>query len=82
MTLQTIKSRLFELRSLLVIAALSSLCVSNNVGPSFLPLPDVTERVALDSYESQGHTASRLPSAAGSDSLRVPMTGHTQKRAA
>jgi hypothetical protein len=79
MALETIKSRLFELRSLLVIAAIISLCVSNNVGPNFLPLPVVTDRVALDLYESQGHTASQLPSPAGSDSFRVPMMG--QKRA-
>jgi hypothetical protein len=82
MAVQTIISRIFEVRAFLVFAALISLCVSNNVGPSFLPLPVVTERVAENPQENQHDTASRLPSPAESDSFRVPMMGHTQKRAA
>jgi hypothetical protein len=82
MALQSIISRFFELRAFLVFAALISLCVSNNVGPSFLPLPMVTVRVVENPQENQRDTASRLPSPAESDKFRVPMMGHTQKRAA
>lgn len=81
MALHKIISRLVDLRALLVIAALISLCVSNNVGPSFLPLPVVTYRAAENLQENRRDTASRLPPAE-SDSFRVPMMGHTQKRAA
>jgi hypothetical protein len=78
----TIKSRFFELRAYLVFAALISLCVSNNVGPNFLPLPVVTVLVVEKPQENQRGTASRRPSPAESDSFRVPMMGQTQKRAA
>lgn len=70
----------FDLRALLVITALCTLCISNNVGPSFLPLPVVTDRVAENPPENQRDTASGLPSPVESDSFRVPMMGHTQKR--
>lgn len=73
--------RRLGLRGLLIIAALISLCVSNNVGPSFLPLPVVTDRVAERPQEKQHDKASRAPSPAESDSFRVPMMGQTQKRA-
>jgi hypothetical protein len=80
MALQPIISRFFDLRALLVIAALISLCVSNNVGPSFLPLPVVTDCVAENSQENQRDSASLPPSPAESDSFRVPMVAQTQKR--
>ena len=70
----------FDLRALLVITALCTLCISNNVGPSFLPLPVVTDRLAENPQENQRDTASGLPSPVESDSFRVPMMGHTQKR--
>ena len=82
MTVQKIISRLYELRAVLVVAALISLCVSNNVGPSFLLLPVASSRVAEQPQERQRDKASRTPSPTGSDSFRVPMRGHTQKRAA
>lgn len=82
MALQTIKTRLFELRSLFVIAAIISLCVSNNVGPSFLPLPVLTDRLAEIPQQNQRDKASGLPSSAESDSFRVPMMGQKQNRAA
>lgn len=72
----------FDLRALLIIAALSTLCISNNVGPSFLPLPVVTDRLAENPQANQRGTASRLPSPTDSDSFRVPMMGHTQKKRA
>lgn len=81
MALQPIISRFFDLRAFLVIAALISLCVSNNVGPCFLPLPVVTDRVAENQQKNQRSTASRPPSPAESDSFRVPMMAQTQKRA-
>ena len=81
MTFGTIISRFFQLRAFLVFAALISLCVSNNVGPSFLPLPLVTDRIAETPHENQRDKASRVRSPAESDSFRVPMMGQTQKRA-
>ena len=73
-------SRFIDLRALLVIAALCTLCISNNVGPSFLPLPVVTDRSAESSQENYRDTASGLPSPVEPDAFRVPMMGHTQER--
>lgn len=81
MVQQAISSRLFDPRALLVIAALLCLCISNNVGPRFLPLPKVTDRVAENPQENQRDAASRLPSPAECDSFRVPMMAQGQKRA-
>jgi len=72
-------SRFVDLRALLVIAALCSLCISNNVGPSFLPLP-VTDRLAENPQENYRARASGLPSPIELDAFRVPMVGYTQKR--
>lgn len=69
------------MRSTLVIAAIVSLCVSNNVGPCFLPLAVAMERLAANQQKNQHDTASRPPSPAQSDSFRVPMMAQTQKRA-
>jgi len=80
MTHQTTTLRFFDLRAALVIAALISLCVSKNVGPQFLPLPGLSQRVAESQPETQLNTASRFPSSE-SDSFRVPMVGRTHKRA-
>lgn len=80
MDVETIKSRFFELRAFLIFTALISLCVSNNVGPSFLPLPVVTVRLAENPLPNQRDTASRLPSPTESDNFRVPMMGQTQKK--
>ncbi len=80
MARQTITLRLFHLRATLVVAALISLCVSNNVGPQFLPLPGLSEEVAESRLGSQHNTASRVPSSE-SDNFRVPMVGQTHKRA-
>lgn len=81
MTLQANISRLFERRALLIIAALISLGVSNNVGPQFLPLPTVLDRGSESQWESQHNTASRPPSSGKSDNFRVPIMAQTQKRA-
>ena len=82
MALETTISTPFCLRALLVIATLLSLCVSNNVGPSFLPLPVVTDRQAENPQANLRDTASRHPSPTESDSFRVPMMGQTQKKRA
>ncbi len=81
MNLEPLISRIFQLRALLVLATLISLCVSNNVGPSFLPLPVVTDRIAEKPQENQGDTASRRQFTE-SDTFREPMMGHAQKRTA
>jgi hypothetical protein len=82
MAVQTIRSRFFELRAFLVFAALISLCVSNNVGPCFLPLPAVTDHLVEQHRPNpQNTTVSRSSSRTGSESFRVPIMGQAQKRA-
>ena len=68
------------LRASVVVAALFSLCVSSNVGPRFLPLPELESAAAERSYEQQGTTASRSHSEELA-SFRVPMMAQAQKRA-
>jgi hypothetical protein len=80
MALQKPVLRPFDVRVVLVLIALLSLCVSNNVGPCFLPLPVVTDCVA-QSLEHQNNTVSGSSSPTRPDSFRVPMMGQTQKRA-
>lgn len=72
-------SRFVNLRALLVIAALCTLCISNNVGPSFLPLP-VSDRLADNPQANHRDRASGLPSPVEPDAFRVPIMGYTQKR--
>jgi len=79
MVLQPIVLRTLGLRELLVIGALISLCASNNVGTSFLPLSSAAESVAANLKEQQRDSASRPSSPAESDSFRVPIMA--QKRA-
>ena len=79
MILQPIVVRRFRLRALLVIAALVSLCASNNVGTSFLPLSGASEYVAANFIEHQRDSTSGTSSPVESDSFRVPIMG--QKRA-
>lgn len=81
MSFEPITSRFFDVRCALVIATLLSLCVSSNVGPCFLPLPVVTERVAENRQKNQHNTATRPLSRAQSDGFRVPMMAQTLKRA-
>ena len=70
------KSMLTCWRTLLVIAALVSLCISSNVGPRLLPLPGVIDRVEEQFEEKIGISRSRGPQA---ESFRVPMMA--QRRA-
>ena len=67
---------LTDLRVFLVIAALISLCISSNVGPRFLPLPGVIDRVEEQCENKVRISRSRGPQA---ESFRVPMM--VQRRA-
>lgn len=76
MSFQYFKPGLTDLRGLLVIAALLSLCISSNVGPRLLPLPDVINPVEERCEKKVGISRSRGPQA---ESFRVPMMA--QRRA-
>src|SRR5687768_2857254 len=76
----THKTFRFDRCATLVIATLISLCVSKNVGVQFIPWPDLPQHVAESRPENHLNTASNCPSSE-SDNFRVPMVGHTQKRA-
>ena len=67
------------MHAFLVVAALISLCLSSNVGPRFLPLPNVIDPEEKELQQSQGITASR--SRSGCESFRMPIMAQTQKRA-
>jgi hypothetical protein len=78
MTLHPNKSRFSELRAFLIVAAVVSLCTSSNVGPRFLPLPEVIDPIQK---ESQGKgTAASHSRNSELESFRVPMMGQAQKR--
>ena len=76
MVLQFFIPTLTNLRALLVIAALLSLCISSNVGPRLLPLPNVADSVEQDHENDGGISRS---GEAQADSFRVPIMA--QKRA-
>ena len=76
----TITSKFLAARIALIFATLLSLCVSNNVGPSFLPLPVITDLVTENRPDKEQNTASRVPSSL-SESLRIPMVAQSQNRA-
>lgn len=77
-----IKSRIVKWRSLLIIGALISLCLSDSVGPRLLPLP-VLQVVTASPGGQQGiePTASRVPSPTKGSSPRVEMAAAPQNRA-
>jgi hypothetical protein len=81
MKLGATTSKFFNVRIALVVATLISLCVSNNVGSSFLPLPVRTALTTEIRQNDPQSTASRAPSAPGSDNLRVPILAQSQPRA-
>ena len=74
MRFQHFKLRLTDFRALLVVAGLISLCISSNVGPRFLPLPGVIDRVEEQCEENVSGTGDRQ-----AESFRVPMMA--QRRA-
>ena len=69
----------FDCCAALVIATLISLCVSKNVGPQFIPWPDLPQHVAESRPQCQLNSASHCSSS--ESNFRVPIVGHTQKRA-
>jgi hypothetical protein len=75
-----IKSKCSNLRVLIFIVTLFSLCVSNNVGVSFLPLGITSEQLPEVSEQPQRESGPRLPSPRETDNFRVPIMGHQQKR--
>jgi hypothetical protein len=81
MPLVAIISKTFELRAFLILAALITLCVSNNVGPSFLPMPFVLDRTAETSHSQPESSTLIYRSTAKSETFRVPIMAQAQKRA-
>lgn len=73
--------RFMRLRALIILGALVSLCVSNNVGPRLLPLPSPSENAAAAGQVSLNTTASRLPSQDGTNAVRVAIAAPANKRA-
>ena len=76
--LRTIISGRYELRALLVFAALLSFCVSNNVGLSFFPLQWNSNQVSKAQPGSTNAKASPSRSPLECDTFRVPIM--SQKR--
>lgn len=72
-------SDLLHFRALLVIATLSCLCISSNVGLQFFPLPAASHVVA-DVQQDQSNKASHA-SRFGAQSFRVPMMVQSRKDA-
>lgn len=69
---------LLNFRALLVIATLTCLCISSNVGLQFFPLP-ATSHVA-DVQQDQNNKDSHAPRS-GAQSFRVPMMVQSKKDA-
>lgn len=68
-------------RVLLILGVLVSLCVSDNVGPRLLPLPESLELASAPVPSDQGQAASRAPSHGGTIGARVEMVSAPQSRA-
>ena len=68
-------------RVLLILGALASLCVSDNVGPRLLPLPLAPELASATVSSDLGQSASRTPSHGGTIGARVEMVSAPQSRA-
>ncbi|HEU4596511.1 MAG TPA: hypothetical protein VFS10_15350 [Pyrinomonadaceae bacterium] len=68
-------------RVLLILGALLSLCVSDNVGPRLLPLPPSPELAPAPGLFERGQTASRTTPHGGTEGARVEMASATQNRA-
>lgn len=67
-------------RVLLILCALVSLCVSDNVGPRLLPLPPAPEAVSLPSPSDRMPATSPTPSQGGTNDARVEMAQAPQSR--
>lgn len=67
-------------RVLLILCALVSLCVSDNVGPRLLPLPPAAEAVSLPLPSDGTPATSPTPSQRETDDARVEMAPAPQSR--
>ncbi|HKS26622.1 MAG TPA: hypothetical protein VJS44_02325 [Pyrinomonadaceae bacterium] len=67
------------MRALIIIGALVSLCVSNNVGTRLLPLPAAAQAYA--GHLSPNPAASNLPASSKTAAFRVAIAAPAQKRA-
>lgn len=79
MILKTTTLRLTGLRALLVVIALVSLCVSDNIGPRLLPLP-VSPEFTTAATRGSLDDASRLLASSESTCFRVPIIAQIHKR--
>ena len=77
----TDKTRALSLRAFVVVCALLSLCVSDNVGPRLLPLPHVPEFAPTQGPFDPGQTASPAPPQGRTERGRVEMLSAPQSRA-
>lgn len=73
-------TRLPAARVLLILGALASLCVSDNVGPRLLPLPQVSELALTVRPSGRGPVASHTPSHSRTSGVRVEMVSAPQSR--
>ena len=74
-------TKLTAARVLLILGALLSLCVSDNVGPRLLPLPLAPERASAPSPSGVGASLSPAPSRGSTAGARVEMVSAPQSRA-
>lgn len=82
MRLDDIKAGIVKWRGLLIISALVSLCLSDGVGPRFMPLPASEVVTALaEGYQGPEDTASRIPSHTKGANPRIEMAATAQNRA-
>lgn len=68
-------------RVLIILVALVSLCVSDNVGPRLLPLPPTAELASTPGPSDRGHATSHTPSQDRTEGARVEMISAPQSRA-
>jgi hypothetical protein len=73
-------TKLRATRVLLILCALGSLCVSDNVGPRLLPLPQSHEVVSLPLPSDRASATSHTPTQDRTDDTRVEMAPAPQNR--
>jgi len=77
----TDKTRALSPHALIILCALLSLCVSDNVGPRLLPIPALPELASASVGSDLGHSTSRAPSRGWTGGARVEMVSAPQNRA-
>lgn len=73
-------TKLAAARLLIILGALVSLCVSDNVGPRLLPLPPVSELASVPGAFDRRLAASGAPAQDKTEGARVEMTTAPQSR--